>query len=386
MTEAAKKSHFSWMLSNSDQSKVRLPGTDRARDPEATLEMVNRVVRMVGITRIADITWLDTIGIPTFQAIRPTSRTVAVSQGKGITYKLAKISAIMESLELWHAEQPLKSIMTAPACNVYDQLSYDIRDLTYSVPTVFHDDLPMDWVVARSLIDGSNTLLPKDAVGFSFERKADWTPPIFLRSSNGLASGNTFLEATLHGLYEVIERDAIASTIIDGYASIRVNPRTLESPVVDNLCEMISLAQVSLEVRSLGSSTGVPCFLARITSDDYPILFRGYGCNLSSQIAITRAITEAAQARLAYISGSRDDLYSDTYTQFSSVRLLPNNGETIQNLSAHETLIDDLIDVVKRATIAFSCSPLVVDLTRYDIGVPVVRVVAPGSRIYPETI
>jgi len=348
--------------------------------------MANRAARKVGITRVADITLLDTIGIPTFQAIRPASKTLAVSQGKGLTYELAKLSAIMESIELWHAEQPLTPVMTAPACEVFRQLCYDIRELPHSVPTVFHDRLPLDWVVARSLVDGSNTLVPKDTVGFSLTRKAGWNPPVFFESSNGLASGNTLLEATLHGLYEVIERDAVTAAIIGDQADTHVNPRTLESPVIDELCDMMLRAKVSIEVRSIPSPTRVPCFLSRITSHDYPILFQGYGCNLSSQIALSRSITEAAQARLAYISGSRDDLNSEVYKQLPSVPLLSNFGETILNLSAHETLIDDLADVVKRATIAFSCAPLVVDLSRHDIGVPVARVVVPGSRICPEAL
>ncbi|MFC6544829.1 YcaO-like family protein [Nonomuraea salmonea] len=98
-------------------AKVRLPGTDRARDPAATLTMARRAARAVGVTRVADITRLDTVGIPTFQAIRPASRTLAVSQGKGVTPDLARLSAIMESIELWHVEQSLPPDVTAPRAN-----------------------------------------------------------------------------------------------------------------------------------------------------------------------------------------------------------------------------------------------------------------------------
>ncbi|MEU8269412.1 YcaO-like family protein [Sphaerisporangium sp. NPDC049002] len=378
---------LSWILSNSDRSKVRLPGTDRAHDPAATLEMAGRAARKVGITRVADITRLDTIGIPTFQAIRPTSQTLAVSQGKGVTPELARLSATMESVELWHAEQPMPPITTAPPRDVAGHLGYDVRDLPRSTPTLLHDGLPLDWVVGRSLVDGSETLVPKDVVGFSLVRKEGWNPPVFLESTNGLASGNTLVEGILHALYEVIERDAVTASMTGGDRGVRVDPGTLGSPVVDELCAMMARAGVSLEVRLLRSPTELPCFLARITCDDYPPEFAGYGCHLSSEIALTRAVTEAAQSRLGYVSGARDDLRPDVHKDPPKKRPpvpVAEAGEAIQELPAHESLVDDLEDVVKRAAVAFSNAPLVVDLTRDDIGVPVVRVVAPGSRVIPE--
>ncbi|MEW9532567.1 YcaO-like family protein [Microbispora sp. NPDC049125] len=378
---------LSWLLSKSDRSKVRLPGTDRAHDPAATLEMAGRAARKVGITRVADITRLDTIGIPTFQAIRPTSRTLAVSQGKGITSELAKLSATMESVELWHAEQPMSPATTAPPREVAGHLGYDIRDIPLSTPTVLHDGLPLDWVAARSLADGSETLVPKDTVAFSLIRRTGWNPPVFFESTNGLASGNTLVEGVLHALYEVIERDAVTAAITTGDRGVRVDPGTSGSPVVGELCELMERARVRLEVRSLRSPTELPCFLARITCDDYPPPFMGYGCHLSAEIALTRAITEAAQSRLAYISGARDDLRPDVHKDADAKRpTVPatGTGETIQRQPAHESLADDLEDVVKRAAVAFSHAPLVVDLTRDDIAVPVVRVVAPGSRVRAE--
>ncbi|MEU7859758.1 YcaO-like family protein [Nonomuraea sp. NPDC049141] len=375
-------SSLSWLLSQSDQSKVRLPGTDRAHDPTATREMADRAARMVGITRVADITRLDTIGIPTFQAIRPTARTLAVSQGKGITPELARLSAMMEAIELWHAEQPMTPVTTAPSREVIGHLGYDVRDLPLSPPSLLHDGLPLDWVAGRSLTDGSETLVPKESVGFSLVRKTGWNPPVFFSSTNGLASGNTATEAVLHALYEVIERDAVTTAMAAGDKGVLVDPGTLGSPVVDELCETMARARVRLEVRSLPSPTGLPCFLARIFCDDYPPAFMGFGCHLGSEIALTRAVTEAAQARLGYISGARDDLH-DLGTRRRPAPAA-GTGEAIARLTAHQSLVDDLEDVVKRAAVAFSAAPVVIDLTRDEIGVPVVRVVAPGSRVTPE--
>ena len=59
----------------------------------------------MGITRLADVTGLDRIGVPVFQAIRPLSRSVSVSQGKGLDPDAARASALMEAVETWHAER-----------------------------------------------------------------------------------------------------------------------------------------------------------------------------------------------------------------------------------------------------------------------------------------
>ncbi|MCK2220390.1 YcaO-like family protein [Actinomadura sp. ATCC 31491] len=373
-----------------DTSKVRLPGTDRACDPAATLAMTRRAARQVGVTRVADITRLDTVGIPTFQAIRPASRTLAVSQGKGVTPELARLSAVMESIELWHAEQDLPPAVTAPPREVAARLGYDVRALVPAEPSLLHDGLPLDWLEATSLADGSPTLVPRDVVALTLGGGTGWSPPLFFASSNGLAGGNTRTEATLHALYEVIERDAVTAAVTGRpTGGVRVDPGTSGSPVVAGLCAALARARVRLEVRHLPSPTGLPCFLARITCDDYPPAFFGFGCHLSSEIALTRAITESAQARLAYVSGARDDLRADFHDGVprpSRPGPPPELAGPVPVLRAHGTLAEDLEDAVRRAAAAFGHPPLVVDLTREDVGVPVVKVVAPGARVCPEVM
>jgi ribosomal protein S12 methylthiotransferase accessory factor len=382
---------LSWIASTADRSKIRLPGTNRARTPAASLEMASRAAAAVGVTRVADITRLDTIGIPTYQAVRPLSRTLAVAQGKGVTAELAKLSAVMESVETWHVEQPMPAVRTAAPRELAGELNYDVFALPRCAPSVLHDGLPLDWVPARSLLDGTQTLVPVDVVRLSLEQRHGWHPPAFLASTNGLASGNTLVEAVLHALYEVIERDAVTAALAGGDLGVRVDPRSSGSAVADELCTLIERAGVTHEVRFVGSPTGLPCFLSWLACDDYPAAMFGFGCHLSAEIALTRAITEAAQTRLSYIAGARDDLQDDiddagTKRRRESSGPAADIGELMPAPVEHLSLLDDLEYVVKRATAAFSHPPLVADLTRDEIGVPVVKVVAPGSRISPEVL
>ncbi|MFI8497175.1 YcaO-like family protein [Streptomyces sp. NPDC085524] len=384
---------LSWLASPQDRSVLRLPGTNRARPPEVTWEMVSRAAAKVGVTRVADITRLDTIGIPTFQAVRPLSRTLAVSQGKGMTPELAKLSAVMESVETWHVEQPVTPVMTAAPRELGAELGYDVAALAPCVPSLLHDGLPLDWVEARSLVDGARTFVPVNLARLSLEENTDWNPPVFFESTNGLAGGNTLVEATLHALCEVIERDAMTAAVRrGGEMGVRVDPRTAGSAVAEEMCTLIERADATLEVRFVPSPTGLPCFLAWVACHDYPAPMFGFGCHLSTEIALTRAISEAAQARLAYIAGARDDLRDD-FGQADVGRLKEARSAPAADIAGlvpqparHESLVGDLAHVVRQAAGAFSHPPLVVDLTQDEIGVPVVKVVAPGSRVCPEVL
>ncbi|MFD7256070.1 YcaO-like family protein [Streptomyces sp. NPDC059874] len=386
-------STLSWLASPQDRSVLCLPGTNRARPPAATWEMASGAAAKVGVTRVADITRLDTIGIPTFQAIRPLSRTLAVSQGKGMTPELAKVSAVMESVETWHLEQPVSPDRTAAPRDIGAELGYDVAALAPCVPSLLHDGLPLDWVAARSLVDGARTFVPVNLARLTLEENTDWNPPVFFESTNGLASGNTLVEAALHALCEVIERDAMTAAVRQGgEMGVRVDPRTAGSAVADELCELIERADVTLEVRFVPSPTGLPCFLSWVACHDYPAPMFGFGCHLGTEIALTRAISEAAQARLAYISGARDDLRTD-FGQVDVGRLkdarsgsAADIGGLVAEPPRHDSLVDDLAHVVRQSAEAFSHPPVVVDLTRDEIGVPVVKVVAPGSRVCPEVL
>ena len=74
--------------------------------PEETIKNVESKLRVAGVTRVAEITHLDRVGIPVYSAIRPGAAEGAVSiyAGKGATKSQAKASAMMESFERYSAE------------------------------------------------------------------------------------------------------------------------------------------------------------------------------------------------------------------------------------------------------------------------------------------
>ena len=103
-----------------DKDWVR--GTHRAMDPALTLARIRPHLSKAGITRIADITDLDTLEVPVAVAIRPASGTLTVEGGKGITRDAAFTSAAMEGIERYVAEEALVVDLDATVPEVADRL------------------------------------------------------------------------------------------------------------------------------------------------------------------------------------------------------------------------------------------------------------------------
>src|SRR2546421_7709485 len=202
--------------------KVYRRGTHRYATPEQTWERVAACFPDVGITRIADITHLDTVGIPVALGIRPRARTLAVSMGKGVTQLLARVSAAMESIELWCAEHAELYTWTSPARDF--ALPYSLDELQLCQGSLCSDELVLTWTYGTGVGSGSRQPVPISAVVVSSVCNDFWAPPVFLETSNGLASGNTPDEATLHALLEVVERDCLRDFHHTGseYPSLRL--------------------------------------------------------------------------------------------------------------------------------------------------------------------
>jgi ribosomal protein S12 methylthiotransferase accessory factor len=373
----------------SPDGKACLSGTHRALTPEQTLRRIEPLFPVVGITRLADVTWLDEIGIPVYQAVRPRSWALALSQGKGLTHDLAKISAAMESIESWHAERVPPGETVATVAEMERECGYGLRELALEQRHCLRPGLELQWTRAKRLDGGADSFLPSDLLRLDGRVRPTWTPPLFALNSNGLASGNTFTEAALHGLYEVLERDAMSRAEI-------TEPRYLDLDTVDGtaagVLELMAAADVDVRVEVLPSPVGLACFRAVIWSEAFPVLFAGAGSHLDRDVALCRALTEAAQSRATDIAASRDDVTASAYRRAFAGRatkpappqrsgMLPYDAvPTVRNRS----FADDLRAVVDGVTALTGRTPLAADHTMDEVGIPVVRVVCPGLLCDPS--
>lgn len=275
-----------------------------------------------GITRVGRHTGLDCLGIPVWCAYTPNAKSIVVAHGKGLTDDDARTSAVMEALERAVACDPQIGLFMASRADLNRTgRKYDLLpELLAPRQDVGASGDRLVLVEAMDLFSGEAVLVPYDAV--SLDRTA---PDVrYWKSSDGLASGNTHEEAVFHGLLERIERDAMALWQLwpkPRQGASVVSPEAFENSEVTELAGMVEQAGMLLRLFDVTSDIGIPTIAAYIaeasvlakTTPRYVDVTFGCGSHPDVAKAALRAITEAAQSRLTYISGARDDVYPETY-------------------------------------------------------------------------
>jgi YcaO-like protein with predicted kinase domain len=373
-------------------------GTHRLIEPARTLENLAPSLLDFGITRVADVTGMDCIGIPTVMVVRPNSRSVSVSQGKGGDLASAKVSGIMESIEQYHAEAIIKPLQLA-----------SLEELRKLGPVIDVEGLAgflrhyepsqrILWIAGRDLVTDLEVWVPFEAVHLDLRLPLPTGSGYFMSGSNGLASGNHLLEATNHGLCELIERDALSLFLQESAGfqrSRRLALETVDDPLCLALLAKYERAHIDVAVWDITSDLGIPSFLCWIleaTDDSFrPVgLAQGSGCHPTRAVALSRALSEAAQSRLTRIVGSRDDIQpgelrelrgseaSDVYR----AQMARPSGEcrSFQSVPTYgfDTFEEDVSLLLTRLLAADVKQVVVVDLSRSEYPLHVVRVLAPG--------
>jgi YcaO-like protein with predicted kinase domain len=360
-------------------------GTYRSASPESTRDRIRPMLDRFSITRVADITDLDEIGLPTMVCYRPDSKTITVSIGTGIEPAQAFVSAVMEAIEIWHLEYAeLPVAETGPANAV--GIGYDVRALSLAPNSPVTSRTPLDWVAGRGLLTGTPKLAPAAVLRLGLTSSRTWHHAYFNVSSNGTATGNTLAEATLHAMFEVIERGCVAEYIASDKQNCQhVNPESASNPATARVVAAVASAGCRFETLRLDNSYGLPCYAATIWSADVPIQCSGFGCHIDPEIAFGRAVAEAAQSRLATISGARDDIDNYLYRPSRDFSY-DSRSATIAIAdgipAAHFDGIEDVLAYCARGVRDVTgFEPFTIDLTQPGIDIPVSSVIAPAVPV-----
>lgn len=370
-------------------------GTHRVRSPAETLARVEPARAACGITRLANVTGLDRIGLPVMQAIRPNARSVAVSMGKGLDRDSAAASALVEAIEVWHAEHVDRPLRLACRRELTEAglAAVDGRRLPVARARPFDPRRTMLWSEGHDLMQDRPCWVPHELV------HADDTVSLpggggFQAGTNGLAGGNHRLEARLHALCELIERDATTLWFRQrptARALTRLDLATVDD--ADAIAVAAVLAAAGFEVGAwvTTSDVGVPTFLVTLLDRRDPLGHPGLGagCHPAKEVALLRALLEAAQVRLAYIAGARDDIEPASYgaeaargrsarARALAVATPPALDYRALPTAAADTLDADCAFVLEHLQAVGIDQAVEVELTRPAIGLPVVRLVVPG--------
>ena len=371
--------------------------SDRTMSPEDTFQNVQPAFSRVGLTRVGNITGLDRLGIPVTVAIRPNSYSLTQSSGKGITLAAALASAAMESLELYCAENITQPVLQASYDEIrQDHISLPVDDMYLSKYSLFHPKRTEEWLLGWDIMNDVEVAVPYHSVSLDFRALNDAAcPASFTMDSNGLASGNHFLEALLSALLEVIERDGVSihsELERHGQLKRRVDLDAFGSDTVLDIARRLEEVGVQVAVLDCTTDIDIPVFEAFVYDErsNSIALAHGYGAHLNPATAATRAITEAVQARTLIVSGARDDLFKDIYTAHrfrhgSNVGLLETNHiwAPMDHVNQATSTFEGDVDVLLKALCSAGLNRVVVlDLSPDDIEISVLRVLVPGLEGY----
>lgn len=384
-------------------SMLDLGGTVRTRPPEETIRLVKPLLKQFGITRVANVTGLDCVNVPVWCAIRPLARSLTVSQGKGVSHELAAISATLESIELHHAERVSPGMRFSVGKAIVDNCFLNPLQLPIRSDVIFREKMEIQWILGRNESSKKEILVPREIISRD-SRLSTWSKGLFFSSSNGLASGNCRDEAIIHGLAEVIERDQMAFWQMKKEFGIecgntRLNLSTIDDPQILAMLENISIAGLEVCVWYTTTNIRVPTFTCTVWDSryktPYPHKSSGHGCHPYKKIALFRAITEALQSRLTFISGGRDDIYWSAYNKFLPANLRENKNiiklilcevahvsfqliPEAPKIESEKDLLLWLVNVVENDA-EVEC--VVVDLSEKSLPINVVHVICPGLEI-----
>jgi YcaO-like protein with predicted kinase domain len=262
--------HVLHLLTGPEAPKRYQSGTHRIISPEETLESVRRFFPVMGITRVADITGLDVIGIPVVTACRPNSRSVTVSLGKGLDLAAAMASGVMESIEAFMAERITRPLMLGSFNDLrFSHPLVDVDFLPRTTDSLYDPDLPILWIEGKELLTGTRRWVPYEMVHTAYTLPAPSGTGCFIATSNGLASGNHFLEAVSHAICETVERDAATLHSVRApqeTALRRIDLRTVNDPCCGEALGRLDRAGMSVGIWDITTDIGIPAFICLIAA------------------------------------------------------------------------------------------------------------------------
>jgi ribosomal protein S12 methylthiotransferase accessory factor len=328
------------------------------------------------------------------------------SFGKGSTSEQGEASALMEAIERYsgifqgdeiRAKQRFADFPAGQAIAPNKVLLFSDAQLRRSrmptpgsggfgaIPALFDRSAEMDWSPVWSLRDRRFKYLPTSLLYFFYRG-----PAAFAADSNGCAAGNTLAEAIVQGFLELVERDAYAIWWYNRLQRPQLDLSPFDDSYVRDLQRQLAESGRKLWVLDVTADLGVPTFVAVthwMQNGQENIEF-GSGAHFDTKIALLRALTELNQfLSLGLMGGGTGEkssldgatplrLQDYPYLTPSGKPLVPADfGSKFGDLDTSEQ-VSACVRLAKQAGLDF----LVLDQTRPDIEVPVVRVIVPGLR------
>ena len=285
----------------------RLHTSTRIVPPQTTLRHAKAWTELAGIHAVRDITAMDCLGVPVFVSEWGTPASYAF--GKGRLPIESEVGAYMEAIESYFSEPDVARIETRqgwPSDLSGVRIGCDpLLEFAPKLDCPTDPDRSLQLARAQDVETGAEAWVPAELAFYPAPPGAG--PSLYGASSNGLASGNSVLEASIHALYELIERDIWSLEFVRNRAA-----RLDEADLPDHVQTIVETAArngLQLVIRYVPNDYGIPFFAAFLFDPDRlesRCFNGGWGCHHDREVALTRAVTEVAQSRVALRLGLRD--------------------------------------------------------------------------------
>lgn len=351
------------------------------------------------------------LGAPAWSLDGLLALNLRASGGKGSSAGQAKVSALCEALERHSGDfRPtdvrrrgsLRSLAGGAVdprrCLLYSDEQYRDRlrinatcSPLHAVPEPFDPEAELDWSPLWSMTAGAARLLPTQLLYYG----APGSGGRSLRAdSNGCAAGSCLEEALLYGLLEIIERDAVATWWYNRLVVPGVDLDSLGTAWIDDVRDRHAELGRAVWALDVTADSGVPVVVAfsrRIDGPAENITF-GFGAHLDLERAVIGAVAELNQMLPTAdgVSGSPRTADPEAERWRRATRLaehpflgpaphaLPRRRGDVGSLATRDLAAD--VELVRRRLERTGGEVLVLNQTRPEVGLPVVKVVVPGMR------
>jgi oxazoline/thiazoline synthase len=329
------------------------------------------------------------------------------ASGKGVTEIQAKVSGLCEAIERYSGiYEGNESRLEARYADLGDQAIHPSTLLHFSekqyahriernqtahgskqfIPMPFDETHQSDWTPVWSLTTGARKYVPTAFCYYGYSLPADHR--FCIADSNGNAAGSSMEDAIFQGFLELVERDAVALWWYNQIRRPGVDLAGIDDTYFAQLRDYYRSIQREFWVLDLTSDLGIPVFgaISRRIEGQYELPFTGLGAHLDPRIALMRAISEMNQLLHPHqtepLAENKDSMMSSSTADLTC--LLPDPRVPLQQFADYRYLpTDDLRDDLNACLNVLSTlglEMLVLDQTRPDIGLPVVKVIVPGLR------
>jgi len=170
----------------------------------------------------------------------------------------------------------------------------------------YGDELKLHWLRCYEIRDGD--LVPRLIPATLAILRYSWTNPserFTATLSPGTASGPTYAAAVLHGLYELIERDAFVITWLNKLSCPKIKVKTFTSQGLTNSYRRLREDGFQVDFINITTELKIPVVLTIITQGKTKLsrtnyMAFGLGSNLNLLKALERSYAEALELMVNY--------------------------------------------------------------------------------------